>query len=153
VDAVLLMRHADAVAESLVIRESHRYLSAEGRRHAALVGSRLREQGLPIRSILTSPLMRAVQTAELVAAALGFTGLVEAMPALAPGGDAHAAAELLLHAGCALAVGHEPDLSAVGSLLCERAPFPPLHDAQVFLVQSGRPVWSLAPGDAAPVLR
>ena len=155
VGSILLMRHADAVEESLSIRESHRYLTAEGRRQAVAVGQRLRaelrEQRIAIDLVLTSPVMRAVQTAELVAAALGFTGALEALPALAPGGDAHAAATALQRTACALAIGHEPALSAIGALLCRRHAFPPLHKAQVFLVDDERPIWSLGPGDVAPV--
>jgi phosphohistidine phosphatase len=152
VGAILLMRHAEAAAETLVIRESHRYLTPEGRRQAAAVGQRLRECAPPIDALVVSPLMRAVQTAELVAAALGFPGAVEAFPALAPGGDAHAVADhLARHSGCLLAVGHEPGFSAIGALLCHRASFPPLHMAQVFLIQDSLPVWTLGPADASPV--
>lgn len=152
VGAILLMRHADSVEESLSIRESHRYLTVEGRRDAVAVGARLRDQSVAIDAVVASPLMRAVQTAELVAAGLGFAGLIEAMPALAPGGDAHAVAdELARRAGGVLAVGHEPGLSAIGALLCRRGAFPPLHKAQVFLVQDGHPVWSLGPADRSPV--
>jgi phosphohistidine phosphatase len=151
VGAILLMHHADAVEESLTIRESHRYLTAEGRDQSARVARRLAAQGLAVDAVLCSPLMRAVQTAELAAAALGVAA-VEALPDLAPGGDAHAAAEALARrAGSVLAVGHEPDLSAIGALLCHRRAFPPLHKAQVILVDGGRPVWSLGPGDASPV--
>ncbi|HWM87203.1 MAG TPA: histidine phosphatase family protein [Kofleriaceae bacterium] len=151
--AILLMRHADAVDETLTIRESHRYLTREGRKQAVAVGRRMRDQQLAIDAVVSSPLMRAAQTAELVVAALGFAGAVEALPGLAPGGDAHAVAdELARWPGCILAVGHEPGLSAVGTLLCRRSAFPPLHKAQVYLVRDEHPVWSLRPGDAAPVL-
>jgi phosphohistidine phosphatase len=151
VSAILLMRNAEAVGETLEIRESHRYLTGEGRQHAAEVVARLREQGLPIEAVLCSPVMRAVQTAELAASVLGFAGPVESLPALAPGGNAHTAAEALVRFSCALAVGHEPGLSAVGSLLCERRAFPPIHRAQVYLVRDGHPIWSLGPGDGAPL--
>ncbi len=145
------MRHADAVEESLAIRESHRYLTLEGRRQAMTVGLRLREQQITLDMVFCSPLMRAVQTAELVATALRFAGAVEALPALAPGGDARVAAELARRAGCVLVVGHEPALSAIGALMCRSRAFPPLHQAQVFLVEDEHPVWSLGPGDHVPV--
>lgn len=147
---ILLCRHADAVAESSEIRESHRFLTAAGRRDAIALGELLRAQGVVVDGVVTSPLMRAVQTAELVAAALGFGGTVEALPALAPGGDAHAAADAFARwPGRLLAIGHEPSLSAIGALLCRR-PFHPVHKAQAYLIEEGRPVWSLRPGDAAP---
>ena len=148
---ILLLRHAEAVDEDLVIRESHRYLSRAGRVQAVELGELLRAQDLPIERVVASPLMRAVQTAELVAAALGFAGVVKAMPALAPGGDAHQAADELSRTGCVLAVGHEPGLSAIGGLLCRGDTFHTLHRAQLALVRDGRVVWSLQPGDAGPV--
>jgi phosphohistidine phosphatase len=151
VAAILLMRHAEAVEESLTIRESHRYLTPEGRRQAALVALHLAAQRVAVEVVLSSPLMRAVQTAELVAAGLRIAA-VEALPDLAPGGDAHAAAgELARRTGAVLAVGHEPDLSGIGALLCQRRAFPPLHMAQAILVDGGRPVWSLGPADPSPV--
>lgn len=149
--AILLMRHADAVEESLTIRESHRYLTLEGRRQAMTIGLRLREQEIALDLVFCSPLMRAVQTAELVATALRFSGAVEAMPALAPGGDAHVAAALAQRPGCVLAVGHEPALSAIGALICRSRAFPPLHKGQVFLIEDEHPVWSLGPGDHVPI--
>ena len=150
--AILLMRHGEAVEESLAIRASQRHLTLAGRHQSAAVGRLLLEQAIAIDGIVSSPLMRATQTAELVAAAIGFSGVVEAMPALAPEGDAHAAAnQLAAHNGCVLAVGHEPALSAIGALLCRGSPFHPLHKAQVALIQEGRVVWSLGPGDPAPV--
>lgn len=148
--AILLMRHADAVEESLTLRESHRYLTPEGRRQAALVALHLAAQRVAVEVVLSSPLMRAVQTAELVAAGLRVAA-VEALPDLAPGGDAHAAASELARRTGVLAVGHEPDLSGIGALLCQRRAFPPLHMAQAILVDGGRPVWSLGPADSSPV--
>jgi len=152
VGAILLMRHAEVVEETLVIRSSQRHLTMAGREHATAVGHRLRELGVELGCVVSSPLMRAAQTAELVAAALGFAGVVEVLPALAPEGDAHAAERELGHRpGWTLAVGHEPGLSAVGALLCRTSAFPPLHMTQVDLIEDGRLVWSLHPGDAAPV--
>ncbi len=148
---ILLLRHAEAVDEDLVIRESQRYLTRAGRVQAVEIGELLRAQELPIERILVSPLMRAVQTAELVAAALRFAGVVKAMPALAPAGDAHHAADELGRSACVLAVGHEPALSAIGGLLCRGSAFHTLRRAQLALVRDGQVVWSLAPGDGAPV--
>lgn len=146
------MRHAAAVDESLAIRESQRFLTLEGRAQAREVGGHLRDQGVLPDTVLSSPLMRAVQTVELATAALGFAGVIETLPDLSPGGDVHtAAAELSRRSGCTLAVGHEPSISALGALLCGRRSFPPFHRAQVVLIRDGQAVWALAPGDAAPM--
>ncbi len=66
----LLIRHAshDAVAHTLVGRLPGVTLSAEGRQQAAQLAARL--AALPLAAIYSSPLERAVQTAEPLAARL-----------------------------------------------------------------------------------
>jgi phosphohistidine phosphatase len=66
--------------------------------------------------VLTSPLVRARQTAEIVAKALGCRDLRETGSLAAP--DLHALLETIAASGAAtvVAVGHEPDLSRAVSL-------------------------------------
>ena len=67
-----------------------------------------------LERVLTSPFLRARQTAEIVADALGCA--VEESPHLALGGDPALALKALGKAEAVLLVGHEPGLSAlVGS--------------------------------------
>ncbi len=78
----------------------------------------LRMLNLKLDLVLTSPLARARQTAEIVARRLDVE-LVEE-PALAPGFDAAAAAQIVVRYPAARAimlVGHEPDFSTTVSAL------------------------------------
>ena len=77
--------------------------------------------------ILTSPLARALQTAEILSEALVFQGVVAVSPELAPGFDRAKLRRILASfkeaRGVAL-VGHEPDLGEVaGKLLNLERPF------------------------------
>jgi probable phosphoglycerate mutase len=71
---VLLARHGDAEYESDLCGDDGGSLSREGRRQARELAERLR--GERIARIWTSPLSRAVQTAEIVAAVLGVDDVV-----------------------------------------------------------------------------
>src|SRR5262245_37273505 len=87
---VFLIRHAQAVDETLELRDPHRHLTPHGRQQAASLGERLRWHDCEPSRIWTSPLVRAVQTAELVAAGLKTDAVVDVAPALAPGESARA---------------------------------------------------------------
>ena len=72
---VLLMRHGQAVDSRAASSDHDRWLTNEGRRTATTVGERLSRMDLRYACVYTSPLVRAVQTAEsLVAMQPGFDG-------------------------------------------------------------------------------
>jgi probable phosphoglycerate mutase len=71
---VLLARHGEAEYESDLCGDDGGSLTREGRRQARELAERLR--GERIARIWTSPLSRAVQTAEIVAAVLGVDDVV-----------------------------------------------------------------------------
>lgn len=148
---VYLIRHAHAVdsaaPDSLVpLRDDHRYLSPRGRQTARAVGRVLREQGVSFDAVLTSPLCRAVQTAELLAEATGFTGVVEVLPSLVPGVPPRLGAQELPTRGASVAViAHEPGQSTLGAFLCGRPSFPPFRPGQVSLIEDGQPRWFIHP--------
>jgi len=144
---VFLVRHSLAVQEHAGLVDAHRYLSEEGRKLMLAVGAKLAADGVTLDALLTSPLVRAVQTAELLARSIGFDDVVTTLPALSPGVPPEAAAEALAARGAAVAVvGHEPGISALGAVLVGRPAFPPLRPAQVSLVERGRAMWTLHPG-------
>ncbi len=143
---IYVARHAQAVPEALGLRDEHRYLSLRGRDTARAVGRTLRERGARVEHVLTSPLVRAVQTAELLALALDFTEQLVVLPSLAPGGAPEATAQRLAGLGGAvLVVGHEPSVSGLAALLCHHLGFPAFRPAQVALVERGEPRWVLHP--------
>jgi phosphohistidine phosphatase len=108
-----LIRHAHAV-DSDGRRDGDRPLSAEGRRQAREVGAALARQGVRLTRLCASPLVRAVETAELVAVGTGFDGGLDIADALRPDGTWKQLQHELLEpcAGeAALAlVGHEPSI-------------------------------------------
>jgi phosphohistidine phosphatase len=138
-----LIRHADAVAEDVAGSDHERWLSARGREAARGLARLLREQGVELDAIATSPLPRAVQTAELLASGLDYLGVVSVMPALAPGCHPRRAAEQLASLGVAVAViGHEPGISGLGAYVLGRPAFPPLRTAQCCALYRGAPAFT-----------
>jgi phosphohistidine phosphatase len=110
-----LVRHADALplGEQGVTEDEDRPLSEEGLRQARLVGQALKRLGISLDAILTSPLKRAVQTAEELARVLQVpTGAVENCDQLGPNQASKKLAKhlLKLEAQNLALVGHEPDL-------------------------------------------
>ena len=81
---VFLVRHADAVAETVELRDPNRHLTSHGRVQARALGDRMRWHDCVPTRIWTSPLVRAVQTAELVGSGLHCDVAIEVVPALAP---------------------------------------------------------------------
>ncbi|MGE5247518.1 MAG: phosphohistidine phosphatase SixA [Verrucomicrobiota bacterium] len=116
---VFLIRHAEAVDRTGSMPDAARHLTTRGRLSSREVARRLRDEGLRPSRILTSPLLRAVQTADILAEHLGFGGEVIPAPQLGPGFDLDGMNEILdafpEETDLAL-IGHEPDL---GRLLCQ----------------------------------
>ena len=151
---VFLIRHADAIDETLELRDPMRHLTADGRTQAASLGDRLRWHDCTPTHIWTSPLVRAVQTAELVAAGLAAKVVVEVVPGLAPG-ESERAVVAALHAlpkdASVVVVGHEPGVSGIAALLVESADFPPLTKAEAVRIVDGQLRWRFAWDAEAPV--
>lgn len=138
-----LIRHADAVPEDVAGSDHDRWLSARGREAARGLARLLRQQGVELDALLTSPLPRAVQTAELVAGGLDYLGGVTVVPGLAPGCHPRRAAEQLAAHGVAVAVvGHEPGISGLGAYVLGRPAFPPLRTAQCCALERGAPTFT-----------
>jgi phosphohistidine phosphatase len=149
---VFLIRHAAAVDETLAIRDPHRQLTPAGREQAKSLGDRLRWHDCHPTHIWTSPLVRAVQTAELVAAGLQLPTAVDVLPALAPGESARAVVAAIgkLPADAhVLLVGHEPGLSGVGALLAGHE-VGALAKAEAVRIIDGKLRWRFAWDAEAP---
>jgi phosphohistidine phosphatase SixA len=150
---VFLLRHAEAAQETVAVRDPHRHLTPTGRRQARGIGDRLRWHDCRPTHIWASPLVRTVQTAELVAAVLGVEVAVEAMPALAPDENPRGAAAALAalpHGAVVIVVGHEPGLSALGALLVGQPEFTILAKAQAVRIDDGQLRWRFACDAEAP---
>jgi phosphohistidine phosphatase len=150
---VFLIRHAEAVQETLALSDPHRHLTATGRRQARAIGDRLRWHDCEPTHFWSSPLVRAIQTAELVASGLQCELAVTAVPALAPDDNPRNVVTALaaLPAGSIVVlVGHEPGLSAVGALLVGKPEFASLAKAQAARIVDGTLRWRFAWDAEAP---
>ncbi len=115
-----LVRHAAAIERSGTMPDAVRYLTPKGRLVFRKVARRVRNAGMAPDVIFTSPLLRAVQTAEILAERLDHSGPVVVSRDLSPGFDLRALRSLLTKAGNpakAAFVGHEPDLGDLAATL------------------------------------
>jgi phosphohistidine phosphatase len=158
---VFLIRHAEAIDETLELRDPHRHLTPHGRAQARALGERLRWHDCTPTQVWASPLVRAVQTAELVLATLGNELLVTSTPALAPGDDVRLLVQRLGKLAAdevVMIVGHEPILSGLGALITGAGEFDALAKAEAVRVdgvgggggKATRVRWRFAWNDAAP---
>ena len=118
-----LLRHGIAVESGTPGFEidSTRPLTAQGRRKTERVAEGMRAFGLSFDRILTSPYVRARQTAEIVAVVFGAEERLALEENLAPGGNRWQLMEGLAHSSeppaSVLLVGHEPGMSESISML------------------------------------
>ena len=113
---IYFLRHADA--EDLAESDFDRKLTPKGHDQAARVGKFCKKNGIKPEVFLTSPLVRARQTAETVGKKIGVTPVIADWLAC---GMTPATLiqnlEPLSTKSSALLVGHEPDLSTAVSYL------------------------------------
>lgn len=119
-----LVRHGDAEAPNHSLGDAGRCLSLRGREQARATGRALALQGARLTHVWTSPLVRAVQTTELMLTALAFDGIVEARGDLYPDSSPSSLREALDSLDSldidadVLVVGHMPYMPALaGELL------------------------------------
>jgi phosphohistidine phosphatase len=123
-----LLRHGDAGERSAAgyTSDAARALTPKGVKRPRQLANALRQMEITFDAILTSPLIRAHQTAEIVARSLGLEAKLRQVTQLAP---EHALTEVVAlleslppKTEAVLLVGHEPGLSRLVSLLCTGGP-------------------------------
>ena len=133
---VTLIRHAEAGDDAP--SDDVRALTFRGRADARRLGRVLARRGVRFSLIITSPLVRAMQTAEIVAAATGYRGRMPANDLLEPEADAAGVVALLAalpeEKSVAL-VAHEPILSAVAAALTRKSRYPSLRKAEALRIR------------------
>jgi phosphohistidine phosphatase len=117
-----IMRHGIAVARGTegFSDDSKRPLSPEGKEKVRDIAKGLKRCGVKLDWIVSSPLVRAVETAEIVAATLNSNVPVDRSEALSPSGSPEALIAFLAKQPSrrsVLVAGHEPDLSDVAARL------------------------------------
>lgn len=117
-----LIRHAQALERSREIPDEQRCLTCRGRKRFRQVTATLKKLEIDPDAILTSPKIRAVQTADVLAEALRFSGEVLVAPCLAAEFTVAALRQLVLSrpgASELVLVGHEPDLGTLTTALLQ----------------------------------
>jgi len=109
---VYFVRHGIAV-DGASMEDDLRPLPPEGRERAAQIGRGLRQAGCAPDLVATSPLVRAAETAEILAGELHVPSAPVSLPCLRPGGNF---AEFMiwleaLASESVLLVGHLPDIA------------------------------------------
>ncbi|HBE16282.1 MAG TPA: phosphohistidine phosphatase SixA [Cyanobacteria bacterium UBA11149] len=161
-----LIRHGIATEPQTDTNDTERTLTEKGRQKTRQVAKQLREKEVHFDLILTSPLIRARETAAILKD-LGLTSHVEEFTSLSPNGDIHTWINWLEEwrksttiKGCLALVGHQPDLSnwaetliwgeAKGKLVLKKAGIiglslpengNPIGESQLFLLAA--PKWLL----------
>jgi phosphohistidine phosphatase len=120
---LVIVRHAEAASGE---PDELRPLTAAGRETARALAQRLVGDGIRPDAVLTSPLLRARETAQELARAAGIEA--EADERLAPGATAEAVRAAAEERGeTVIVVGHQPDCSRIAAALGggEEPAFPP----------------------------
>jgi phosphohistidine phosphatase len=115
-----ILRHAAAEEAGSSGDDGARKLTERSREKMRGAAAGFRAMGIKFDAILTSPLVRATETAELVASAYDNTPPPQVVPALATGiaaADAVSALRAFAKQDEVMIVGHEPQLSAIASIL------------------------------------
>jgi phosphohistidine phosphatase len=136
-----ILRHgiAEELSESNLARDSQRRLTSEGRKKVHRVAQGMKMLGLKFDLILSSPYLRASETAEIVAKELHLARRLKWSSDLASDGDSKKLIDdLRLHHRLAkriLLVGHEPYLSRLTSLLISGDPAISIHLKKAGLIK------------------
>lgn len=122
-----LLRHGDAgEAGDSKVKDAERPLTPKGIQRTRQLAGALEQMEVPFDAILSSPLVRARETAEIIARELKFGGKVELTDSLTLSGSMENLVRQLTMLRPSpkniLLVGHEPYLSGFISLLCTGGP-------------------------------
>ena len=141
---ILLFRHGEAVKAHG--SDEARYLTMSGRSETLAVARALHARSMRPAQIVASPLVRAVQTAEIIAHALGYEGLVTIEPSLVPDGDPRAAVRNVpMGAALVICVCHEPIIRGIAAALTQQPSFHHFKTSGCALIEGARVVLELDP--------
>lgn len=121
---VFIVRHAYAIPRESGIPDANRYLTPKGRMVFRKTAKSMIRAGASPEVIVTSPLVRSVQTAEILSERMGFLGDILVSDELSPGFSLPNLRRIfrsIPDAREAALVGHDPDLS---DLLTSLLPLP-----------------------------
>jgi len=110
---IYFVRHADAESISSSISDFNRKLTADGEQTLKIALRNWKKFIPPFDKIISSPYLRALQTAQIIAAAYGIYNSIQTDDRTASGGKSEDIIKIAnsFEANDILFVGHEPDLS------------------------------------------
>lgn len=150
---IYIVRHAIA-EDSAKGGDRERALTEEGRKKMKEAAAGFARLDPEIDTIYSSPLVRAVQTAEIIVRAIGYDRPIEIMEELSPGHSAEDVTKrlrALKKIGSVMLTGHEPDCSELSQYLLGGAQIEfkkgaiCLIEAESLTAGSGRLIWHLSP--------
>jgi phosphohistidine phosphatase len=112
---IYIIRHGVAAElDNEIVEEGYRYLTIPGRNHCKIVAIKLRDLKTEFDLIISSPLVRAVQTAEVFASVLRYNGEIKTAIELVGGVSFSRFMHLIRrysHHGSIAMIGHAPDVN------------------------------------------
>lgn len=146
-----ILRHGIAVERGAAgfTQDSERPLTAEGKQKLRRIIKAMRDMELEFDLILTSPYLRARQTAEMVAGAFRLRNKLQLCPPLVAEAEAEEVVDYLKAMQpmpeSVLLVGHEPQLSQLISLLISGTPTLSITFKKGGLCKLTVPMWKAGP--------
>jgi phosphohistidine phosphatase len=132
---LLLIRHGEAIENAPGLGDAGRWLTEKGRHTTRDVARWLDKRGSRRPAVIwTSALVRAVQSAEIIAGKIGLEEEIIVCPELAPNGDALELVRRVASyrgSGTLALVGHEPSLSLFARNLLGNVAWPGLKKSGV----------------------
>lgn len=112
---IYIIRHgAASEIDNEISVDSYRYLTVHGRNHCRIVARRLKEMNVEFDSMISSPLVRAVQTAEVFAEVMKYSREIKTSIELIGGNSYSMFIKLLKrhsHNSSIALFGHAPDVN------------------------------------------
>ncbi len=152
---VFFIRHAEAIdyETETVKSDEYRYITEEGRKETRKAAKILRKEMKHVNKFFSSPLIRAVQTAELFAAMIKFKGSIEIVNELQNEYTTGSVQDLIRRNSgldSIALVGHEPKMSVLIRIMSDKKSFSDFSKSGVCLVElkgaeSGKLIWYFDP--------
>lgn len=112
---VYFLRHASAIQHNIFPKEDdQRPIDKLGKEQCHVVGRALVYLGVKVEAVISSPLTRAIQTAELAVTELGYKDRIVISEAMRPEANFDQFHDLLTHYGeskAIMVVGHNPSIT------------------------------------------
>ncbi len=113
---IYIIRHGVAAElDNEIVEEGYRYLNIHGRNHCRIVAQRLKDMKIGFDAVISSPLVRAVQTAEVFASVLKYDNEIKTAIELIGGSSFNRFLKLIIrhshHKSIAI-FGHTPDVNS-----------------------------------------